>query len=155
MDTLLILVITFLILGVAFNKFECFVGDLGSKVHDLQAAGDTLKVYLTNNAPSASADSIKTDLAEITPENGYPSGGTDIQNDWSESGGTGTLTGVDVVFTASGGSFGPFRYVPLYNDTPADPVDPLIGWWDYGSAISCSDGETFTVDFGASIATLA
>lgn len=135
----------------AFNKFETFIGDLGDKVHDLQATGDTLKVYLTNAAPSASADSVKADLAEITAENGYPAGGTDIQNDWSETAGTGSLTGVDVVFTASGGSFGPFRYVPLYNDTPTSPADPLISWWDYGSSISMNDGETFTVDFGATI----
>lgn len=137
-----------------FNKFDCFVGDLMQKVHDLQAAGDTLKVYLTNAAPSASLDSIKTDLAEISAANGYPSGGTDIQNDISESGGTSSLTGVDVVFTASGGPFGPFRYVVLYNDTSASPTDPLIGWWDYGSAITVLDTETFTVDFGASILTL-
>ena len=135
-----------------FNKFECFVGDLGDKVHDLDA--DLLKVYLTNATPSASLDSIKTDLAEITAENGYPSGGTDAQNAWSEASGTGTLTGVDIVFTASGGSFGPFQYAVLYNDTPASPLDPLIGWWDYGSSISCNNGETFTVDFGASILTL-
>jgi len=136
----------------SFNKFECFVGDLGDKVHDLDA--DTLKVYLTNAAPSASADSVKADLAEITAQNGYPSGGSDVQNVWAESGGTGTLTGTDVVFTASGGSFGPFQYAVLYNDTPTSPADPLIGWWDYGSSISCNDGETFTVDFGASILTI-
>jgi hypothetical protein len=134
-----------------FNKFETFIGDLGDKVHDLQATGDTLKVYLTNAAPDAAADSVKADLAEITDENGYPAGGTDIQNDWVEASGVGALTGVDVVFTADGGAFGPFRYVPLYNDTPTSPADPLISWWDYGSSISMNDGETFTVDFGATI----
>lgn len=65
------------------------------------------------------------------------------------------MAGTDVVFTASGGSFGPFQYVALYNDTQTSPVDPLVAWWDYGSAISINDGETFTVDFGASIFTLA
>jgi hypothetical protein len=65
------------------------------------------------------------------------------------------VAGTDVVFTASGGSFGPFQYVALYNDTQTSPVDPLVAWWDYGSAISINDGETFTVDFGASIFTLA
>jgi len=133
-----------------FNKINAFLLNLGQKVHDLRAAGDTLKVYLSNEQP-LSTDTIKTNVAEITAENGYPAGGTDIQNDWSESGGTSSLTGVDVVFTASGGSFGPFRFVPLYNDTPTSPLDPLLGWWDYGSSISMSDGETFTVDFGATI----
>lgn len=137
-----------------FNKFEAFVGDLGDKVHDLNAAGDLLKVYLTNDAPDAAADSIKADLAEIGAGNGYTAGGEDAQNDWSEAAGVGTLTGVDIVWTAAGGTIGPFRYAVLYNDTPAGPVDPLIGWWDYGSAVTLQDGETFTVDFGASLLTL-
>lgn len=138
-----------------FNKFQDFAEQLGKGVHQLHAAGHTLKVYASNAAPSASADAVKTDLAEITAENGYPSGGSDIQNDYTETAGTGTLTGVDVVWTASGGSFGPFQYIVLYNDTPTSPTDPLIGWWDYGSSITVNTGETFTVDFGASVLTLA
>jgi len=139
----------------AFNKFQDFVEQLGKGIHQLHAAGHTLKVYASNAAPDAAADAIKTDLAEITAENNYPSGGSDIANDYTESGGTGTLTGVDVVWTASGGSFGPLRYIALYNDTPAAPLDPLIGWWDYGSSVTVLDTETFTVDFGASVLTLA
>jgi len=139
----------------AYNKFGVFVGDLGKAVHQLHAAGHTLKVYASNTAPDAAADDVKADLAEISAANGYPSGGSDVQNDYTESSGTGTLTGVDVVWTASGGSFGPLRYIPLYNDTPTSPADPLIAWWDYGSPVTVLDGETFTIDFGASIFTLA
>ena len=139
----------------SFNKFQQFVEDLGSKVHDLQAAGDLCKVYASNAAPSASADAIKTDLAEITDENGYSAGGSDIAQDYTQTTGTATMTGVDVVWTASGGSFGPLRYIALYNDTPTSPVDPLIGWWDYGSSVTINDTETFTVDFGASVLTVA
>jgi hypothetical protein len=58
------------------------------------------------------------------------------------------------VFTASGGSFGPWRYAVLYNDTPTSPADPLIGWWDYGSSVTTQTGETVTIDFGASIYTV-
>jgi len=138
-----------------YNKFQQFPEDLGKGVHQLHAAGHTLKVYLTNATPDAALDAVKADLAEITAENGYTAGGSDIQNDYTEASGTGTLTGVDVVWTASGGSFGPFRYIVLYNDTPTSPADPLIAWWDYGSSITVLTGETFTVDFGASILTIA
>lgn len=136
----------------SYNKFETFVGDLGLKVHELNA--DLLKVYASNLLPDTAADSIKTDLAEITAENGYPSGGSDVQNTYAEVSGTGTLVGIDVTWTASAGGFGPLQYVILYNDTPAGPVDPLISWWDHGSSVSINEGESFTVDFGANIFTL-
>jgi hypothetical protein len=138
-----------------FNKFQNFVEDFGKGVHQLHAAGHTFKVYLSNAAPNAATHTVKADIAEISAGNGYTAGGVDIQNDYSESGGTGTMTAVDVVITASGGSIGAFRYAIIYNDTPTSPADPLMGWYDYGSSITLLDTEIFTVDFGASLATLA
>ena len=136
---------------ISFNQF---VEDLGVGVHQLHAAGHTLKVYASNTAPSATANEVKVDLAEITAENGYPAGGTDIANDYSQTAGTATLTGTDVVWTASGAGFGGLRYIVLYNDTTAAPTDALIAWWDYGSTVTPAASETFTTDFGASIFTL-
>jgi len=98
-----------------------------------------------------SADDNKADIAEITNENGYTAP-IDIENTYSEAAGVGTLAGTDKTVTASGGTVGPFQYVVLYNDTHAS--DGLIGWWDYGSAITLQAGESFTTDFGASILTL-
>lgn len=138
----------------AFNKYQNFVEDLGKGVHQLHAAGHTLKVALTNTAPNAATHTVLADITEIGAGNGYSAGGTDTQNDYTESGGTGTCTGVDVVFTASGGTIGPFRYVVLYNDTPTSPADPLIGWWDYGSSVTLQSAETFTTDFGSSLFTV-
>ena len=135
----------------AFNKFETFVGDLGiGKVHDLNV--DTLEIYLSNAAPSVSADSVTADLAEIATGNGY-TGPQDTQNTASESGGTLTVVGTDVVITASGGTIGPFRYVVLRNGTPG--AGPLIGWWDRGSSVTLQDGDSFTTDFGASLFEIA
>lgn len=116
-----------------------------------------LKIYATNATPSATLDTVKVDLAEITAENGYPAGGTDIENDYTETpAGTGTMTSVaSVTWTASGGSFGPLQYVALYNDTPTSPADPLIAWWVYpGGSITVLTGESFTVTFGASVLTI-
>jgi len=136
---------------VAFNKFNQFVEDLGLGVHNLDTGA--LKVYLTNAAPSATLDLIKTDLAEIANQNGYTAP-VDITGVWTETpAGTGSLSGTDVVITASG-AVGPFQYVVLYNDTPTSPADPLIGWWDYGAPITLANGETFTIDFGSTILTI-
>lgn len=132
----------------AYNKFEGFVGYLGLGAVNLNT--DTLRVYLTNNAPGAAADDVKADLLGATEENGYAA--ADITNLYSEAGGVGTMTGTDVVWTALAGGFGPFRYVVMYDDTHANDI--LIAWWDYGSAITVLEGETFTVDFGASILTI-
>jgi hypothetical protein len=130
----------------AFNKFNSFVEAVAEKVHNLGA--DTLKVLLTNSAPAA-ANTVKANLTEISAGNGYTAGGTAATISASvQASGTYKLTLADVVFTASGGTIGPFRYAVLYNDTATN--DELIGWWDYGSSITLASGETFTVDFDAS-----
>lgn len=130
-----------------FQKFNSFVEHLAEKVHNLGA--DVLKVMLTNTAPVA-ANTVKADLTEITAANGYTAGGTAATiSSSAQTSGTYKLVLADVVFTASGGSIGPFRYATLYNDTPTSPADPLIGFYDYGSSITLLDGETLTVDFDA------
>lgn len=129
----------------AFNKFQAFVEHMAEKVHNLQA--DSLKVLLTNTAPIAT-NSIRSDLTELGAGNGYTAGGNAATvSSSAQTTGTYKLVLADVVFTAAGGSIGPFRYAVLYNDTPTSPVDPLIGWWDYGSALTLLDTESFTVDF--------
>lgn len=136
----------------AFNKFEQFVLDLGLKIHDLNV--DLLKVYLSNAAPSVSADVVKADVAEIGAGNGYTAGGEDTQNSYTEAVGVGSCIGVDITWLAAGGTIGPFQYAILYNDTPSGPVDPLIGWWDNGSVVTLQDGESFKVDFGTEMFTI-
>ncbi len=112
----------------------------------MNLGADTLKIMLTNTAPTAT-NSVKADITEISAGNGYAAGGTAVTiTSSAQSGGTYKLVGNDVVFTASGGSIGPFRYAVLYDDTPTSPADPLIGWWDYGSAVTLNNGETLTVD---------
>lgn len=136
----------------AFNKFDSFTTELASGTHNFDAAGDTFKVYLSNTTPLAASHTTKADIAEISAGNGYTAGGEDVQNSVSTSTGTANVNGVDVQWTASSGSIGPFRYVILYNDT--DGSDKLVGWWDYGSALTLLDSESFTVDFSANILTI-
>lgn len=134
----------------SFVKYECFSETLAEKAHNLDT--DVLKVALTNTAPNVATHTTLADITEIGAGSGYSAGGTDTQNATSRSGATTSITGVDVVFTASGGTIGPFRYVVLYNDTTSDN---LIGYWDYGSSVTLQIGETFTVDLGSSLFTIA
>lgn len=128
---------------------------MAEKVHNL--GSDTLKILLAVDAPSAASDAVRGDLtSELSGGNGYTAAGHTVTiSSSSQASGTYSLVGTDLVFTASGGSVGPFRYAVLYNDTPTSPADPLIGYWDYGSNVTLATGETFTVDFGSSILTIA
>jgi hypothetical protein len=131
----------------AFNKFNQFVADVGSGVHQMQTGTTHVyKVMLTNSAPTA-ANAVKADITEITAGNGYTAGGPTVGTvTGSQTSGTFKFTGgTDPVITATG-NIGPFRWVVLYNDTPTAPAKPLIGFWDYGSSVSLATGETFTVD---------
>lgn len=130
----------------SYNKFLQFTKDLIDGVHDFDA--HTFKVALTNTAP-VNTNTVLANITQISNGNGYTTGGTATSISTSTSSGTAKVTGTDVVFTASGGSVGPFRYAVLYNDTPTSPADPLMAWWDYGSSVTLADTETFTVDFDA------
>jgi len=137
----------------SYQKFNQTVADLANKVHDLDS--DTLKFMLTNTAPVA-GNSIKGNLTEISAGNGYAAGGTvvAITSSTQTSGTYSLVPTADVVFTASGGSIGPFRYVVLYNDTPTSPLDPLISFYDRGSSLTLADTETFTLDVQATLFTM-
>jgi hypothetical protein len=110
---------------------------------------DTLKVALTNTQPAVT-DTVLANITQISNGFGYTTGGSAAtQSASAQASGTYKLVIGDVVFTASGGSIGPFRYAVLYDDTPSSPADPLIAWWDYGAPITVADGETFTIDYSA------
>lgn len=131
----------------AFNKIQDYVEQLNKGVHLWHS--HTFKAMLTNSAPVAT-NTIKADLTDIGAGNGYSAGGMTLDSvTLSEASGTAKTTIADEVLTASGGSIGPFRYVPLYNDTATSPADALVCWYDYGSSISLADTETFTLDFDA------
>lgn len=124
-----------------FNKFNAFVENIAEGVHNLQTGA--LTVALTNTAPTAS-NSVLADITQISYTN--LSSRVLTVSTSSQTSGTYKLVINDLTLTATG-SVGPFRYVVLYNDTPTSPADPLIGWYDYGSSITLSNGETFTIDF--------
>ena len=137
----------------AYNKFQDFSEQLVRGVHDWDA--HTFKIALTNTAPTAAQTTWNvTDHPAPAAANGYTAGGTATTIAVSETSGTTTVTGTQVVFTATTGGIGPFRYAVLYNDTATSPADAAIAYWDYGSSVTLASGETFTVDFGANVLTL-
>jgi hypothetical protein len=130
-----------------YNKYQDFVEQLCTAKHNFTGAGDVMKIYLSNVAPTATDTSKPGTATEIAAGSGYTAGGEDTLNTLAEAAGTATVTGTKVVWTAAGGTIGPFRYVVLYNDTQTSPADALVAWWDHGSNVTLQIGETFTVKF--------
>ena len=133
-----------------YTKFQQFVEDLAHGVHNFDS--DTIKVALSSaaNAPSASADAVLADITTVSTANL-----DDVTPTISSSGqtsGTYKLVLADLTMTASG-AVGPFRYVILFNDTAAS--DPLICYFDYGSEVTLANGDTFKLDFGTELFSLA
>jgi hypothetical protein len=130
-----------------FTKVDKFVLNLGSKVFNL--ASDTLKVALTNTIPTVATANQLSNITEISYTN--LSARTVTTTSFTQTSGTAKLVLADLVLTASG-AVGPFQYVVLYDDTASN--DELIGFYDYGSALSLGNGDSFTIDFDASAGAL-
>ncbi len=130
-----------------WTKFQDFSEQLVRGVHDWDA--HSFKIALTNTLPVNTQVSLDTVTNHPAPAaaNGYTAGGTATTISISETGGTTTVTGTQVVFTATAGGIGPFRYAILYNDTATSPADALIAFTDYGTSITLADTETLTVKF--------
>lgn len=112
----------------------------------------TFKTLFSNSATVAT-NTVVANLTDITAGNGYSAGGPTMDTvTLTETTGTAQVSIADEVVTASGGSIGPFRYINYYNDTATS--DPLCFWYDYASALTLLDGETFTLDHGSTIWTL-
>jgi hypothetical protein len=138
-----------------FNKYDQFAVDLAAGVHVLTTAGSQLDIVLSNTAPVQATDAVLADVTQISYTNITETVPADVTNVGAETpAGTWDVSGTDIVLNATG-AVATFQYVVLFNDTPTSPLDPLIGWWDYGSGVTLANGESFTTDFGTSIFTVA
>jgi hypothetical protein len=133
-----------------YNKFQCFVEDLAEGKHNL--GSDTLKVAFSDasNAPSASDDVKLADITTVSVSN-LDSVTLSVSSS-SQTSGTYKLVVADKTLTATG-AVPAFRYVIIYNDTAAN--DPLICWYDYGSEVTLAKDDTFKLDFGTELFSLA
>jgi hypothetical protein len=133
----------------AYVKYNDFSLQLHKAKHDFTS--HVFKIALTNTAPNVATHVALTDITEIASGNGYPAGGLATTVGATNSGGTTTVTSTDVTFTASGGSINTFRYAVLYNDTASPKA--LVANWDSGAAQTITSGNSFIVDFGATLFT--
>jgi hypothetical protein len=127
-----------------FNKFNSFVEDLAEKVHNL--GSDQLTIALTATAnPPVATNTVLANLTQIAYTNLSTRNITTATS--AQTSGTYKLVLNDLTLTASGGSVAAFQYVVLYNSTAAS--GNLIGWYDYGSALTLANGESLLIDFDA------
>jgi hypothetical protein len=122
-----------------FTKINSFVENLAEGAINLGGTGIT--VALTNTAHTATWDEL-ADLTQVAYTN--LSSRVCTVSSSAQTSGTYKLVLADLVLTASG-AVGPFRYVYLYDD--ASTGDKLIAYYDYGSAISLANTDTFTINF--------
>ena len=134
----------------AYVKYEPYIEGQWNLLFDLFGTTDTVKVAIASDAPTVATDDEMADVTQVTGT-GYTALGEDTQNDATRTGGTVTMTGVDVVWTGGAGGFTAGRYIVMHDDTST--TDRLIAYWDYGGNFTVAVGETFTVDFAASIHT--
>lgn len=135
-----------------YTKYESFIQFLVDELVDLFGTTDTFRAVIHSDAPVVATDDELADLTQITGT-GYTAGGEDIQNDATRTGGTVTMTAVDVVWTATAADWTAGRYVSIHDDTSV--TDKLQCSFDYGSNFTVGNGETFTLNFGASLCTVA
>lgn len=136
----------------SYVKYESWIQSVCNKEIDMFGTTDTFKAVIHSDAPVSATDDELADLTQVTGT-GYTSGGEDTQNDSTRSGGTVTFTCVDITWTASAADWGSARYVSIYDDTSTG--DKLMCSFDYGSNFTLGNGETFTLDFGANLFTIA
>jgi len=125
----------------SFAKVNSFVEALAEKKINL--AGTGLTIALTNTAHTSTWTKL-ADLTQVSYDN--CSSRVITVSTSAQTAGTYKLVCADLTLTATG-AVGPFQYVYIYDDSATD--DDLVGYYDYGSAVTLASGDTFTIDFDA------
>lgn len=141
---------------VTYTKYEHAIEAMLNAEMDCFGTTHQFKAAIHTDAPTVATDDELADLTQISQANGYLTGGDDIQNDATRSGGTVTFTAVDNVWTASGGNLGNSttgRYFSIHDEDST--TDILLCAFDYGSTFTVATGETMTLNYGANLFTAA
>jgi hypothetical protein len=110
-------------------------------VEGINAGTDAWKVALSNTVNVADT-TFTPGTTDLATGNGYTAGGNAATTaSAGQTAGTFKLVlNSPTTWTASG-SVGPFRYAILWDSTTSQPV----AYWDYGSSITLTSGDTFAV----------
>ena len=151
----------------AYNKFNATCQDFARAIYNLSTT-TTLKVLLGNTVPTSTWRSSTDITGEVSGINGYSTGGSSVAiasayNGASNSSKFMLLQNAALVFTANvstggAGTIGPFEYAILAASTTvasstvggAATGYGILGWYDYGSAITLNNTETFTLTWDVS-----
>ena len=135
-----------------YVKFQPFVEHVAEGVHNFTSDSTcTLTVALSAGAPTNTWATL-SQVTQIAYTN--LSARVLAVSASSQTAGVYTLSISNLTLTASGGSVATFRYVVIYNDDPTSPADPLIAYFDYGSNVTLTDGESITLSFPSGLLTL-
>jgi len=135
-------------MAVAYNKFWQAAADLMHGVHNFSTSA-SIKFMLSNTTPTSTM-ATSTDITQISSGNGYSGGllgGIPVSvTAITLSNGLCTLSANPATLTAGGGNIGPFQFSVLYNaGSTVITTGPLLGWYDYGTAITLHDTDSFTL----------
>jgi hypothetical protein len=138
---------------VAFNKYNSFAVNLAKGAFDFQTAGSQLKIALSNTTPLPGTHTQLSQTSHITPyTNITETMPADTTNVGAESpAGTWDVSGTNITLNATG-NVAQFQYVILYDELATN--DELLGWWDHGTPVDMTSGDSYTITFGSSIFTI-
>ena len=137
----------------AYIKYNVFMDELMKGNHGNFSTPNVLKVVLSNTAGDVAPTLATPTLTDVTQiagggTTGYTTGGATATAAYGYSGGTVTISGTAITWTAGADGMGPFQHSILYNDTHSS--DGLIGAWTRAAgAVTLTNGETFTLKFNS------
>lgn len=132
-------------MAVTLFNYNQFLLQLGNGTLDMDS--HTFKAALMSPSFSFNAtNSVWADVSstEITPGNGYASGGKVLTSvSYTQSAGVVTFDFDDPEWLASGGSISNAAYMVIYDDTVAG--DPLMFAINFGATLTAVDGARLVV----------
>lgn len=110
-------------------------------VEGINAGSDAWKVALANTVTIADT-TFTPGTTDLATGNGYTQGGNAAATSTStQAAGVYKLVLSSPATWTATGSVGPFRYAILWDSTTSQP----IAYWDYGSSITLTSGDTFAI----------